>query len=83
MTRLTPIPVHNLRVFRTIRSGKGARETVPPVTDSRKALGTRPFGLGVACVGCFNKSGALITAMIYRDGLPMCACCAGKQQEAA
>jgi hypothetical protein len=24
MTRLTPIPVHNLRVFRTIRSGKCA-----------------------------------------------------------
>ena len=83
MTYLTPIPVHNLRTFRTIRSGKGARETVPPVTDGRTALGTQPFGLGVACVGCFNKSGALITAMIDRDGLPLCACCAGKGREAA
>ena len=83
MTRLTPIPVHNLRVFRTIRSGKGARETVPPVTDSRKALGTRPFGLGVACIGCNKRTGAWITAMVERDGLPMCACCAGKRGEVA
>ena len=80
MTRLTPIPVHNLCTFRTIRSGKGARETVPPVTDGRNALGTGPRGLGVACRGCWP---ALITATIYRDGLPMCACCAGKHEEAA
>jgi hypothetical protein len=44
-------------------------------TDDRRALGSGPVGLGVACHFCWP---ALITAHVYRDDRPCCLQCAYK-----
>ena len=73
MTVLTPIPL------RAVLTNASRFYSPAGGTDYRHALGTEPFGLGLACIGCHNRTGACVTATVMRNGSPLCVCCAGRQ----
>ena len=59
-----------------VRGSKYPPRFVAP-ESRRHALGIPPHGLGVMCEGCYrNRRRALITAMVLRNGVPLCPDCA-------